>query len=172
MPPFPSGRRLSLLEDADIDDDDYEVLADAISVGGSLWPSAGMLCRYLMNDISEEIRGSSVMELGSGTGACGLFAAGLGASRVLLTDGSAALKALQMANIESNRHLFAEGTVIEAETHLWGQPLPSEAAHNFDFVIGSDLSALAALASPPFGAASLFSLTLVLLLRARGSQPT
>ena len=139
MPTLPSGQCLELREDANIYDSSYDLLADAISVGGSLWPSAAMLCRYLRD--MPNIRGSSVMELGSGTGACGIYSAALGASRVLLTDGSSALQTLQLANVGANEHLFDKSTLVSTAHYLWGQSLPDGAA-NFDFVIGSDLSEL------------------------------
>ena len=152
MPTLPSGQRLELQEDANIYDSSYDLLADAISVGGSVWPSAAMLCRYLRD--LPDIRGSSVMELGSGTGACGIYSAALGASRVLLTDGSSALQALQLANIGANEHLFGESTNVSTTQYLWGQPLPSGAA-GLDFVIGSDLSArLLRIAAMPCASAS------------------
>ena len=44
---------------------------------------------------ADDVAGASVLELGSGTGACGLYAAALGASRVVLTDGREGLLPLQ-----------------------------------------------------------------------------
>ena len=73
------------------DDDEDVVAAD---IGGEVWPAAAAMCAWLANHTAE-VQGRRVLELGSGTGACGLYAAALGASRVLLTDGgSAALREL------------------------------------------------------------------------------
>ena len=59
----------------------------------------GGLCRWLNGT---QLRGTSVLELGSGTGVGGMYAAGLGAREVLPTDGVAGLAELQRANIRQN----------------------------------------------------------------------
>ena len=79
------------------------------------------MCNWLANN-TDDICGSRVLELGSGTGACGLYAAGLGASRVLLTDGgSDALRELCKANAASNQHLFASGALMQVVPLRWGR---------------------------------------------------
>ena len=57
-----------------------------------------------------------MLELGAGTGISGLFAAGLGASRVVFTDGEDELVPLLEANAEQNRgrHLYGASTVVQA----------------------------------------------------------
>ena len=44
-----------------------------------VWASAPVLCEWLSGELKP---GDTVLELGSGTGAVGLYAAALGASRV------------------------------------------------------------------------------------------
>ena len=72
----------------------------ACPIGSAIWPAAAVLCRWLLS-VADDIRGSSILELGlcprihpmfttwheflactvgAGTGACGLYAAGVGAS--------------------------------------------------------------------------------------------
>ena len=53
--------------------------------GSTVWPAAAAFCRWLTEN-SDEICGSHVLELGSGTGGVGIFAAGLGA--IVATGGN------------------------------------------------------------------------------------
>ena len=71
LPPLPDGRALAI-ESAKIVD---------AGTGGKLWLSAAVLCRWLSSH-PDVVRGADVLELGCGTGAVGLYAAALGASRV------------------------------------------------------------------------------------------
>ena len=88
------------------------------------------------------------MELGCGTGAVGLYAAALGASRVALTDGGPpALLQLARANADANAQLY-DGEV-EVRPLEWGAPLGD--LGDCDVVLASDVTyaadALPALAS-------------------------
>ena len=132
LPALPGGGRLEViegLEDAG-EDEDEEALADLLSVGGTVWPSAAALCRW-MCDHATCVRGANVLELGCGTGVCGLFAAALGAKHTVLTDGSRRLLALSMANREANMlrgNLPGLGTSVTVDTahYLWNHsPLPT-----------------------------------------------
>ena len=55
------------------------------------------------------VKNSHVLELGCGTGAAGLFAAALGAQRVLLTDGQAPETQLAALNARRHAELLAAG---------------------------------------------------------------
>ena len=110
IPPLPSGDWLRLrdgpslleeLHDTTQELHDTTRTGDLASVGGTVWPAAATLCTW-MRAHAEDVKGASVLELGSGTGACGLYAAALGASRVVLTDGREGLKALQDDNFRRN----------------------------------------------------------------------
>ena len=99
------------------DDDDDD---DAADIGGEVWPAATALCAWLANHTAE-VQGTRVLELGAGTGVCGLYAAALGASRVLLTDGgSASLLELCERNVAANAPLFAPGTRVDTAPLRWG----------------------------------------------------
>ena len=122
----------------------YDDPSSAAGVGGEVWPAAEIMCRWL-RDSADEIGGARVLELGSGTGACGLYAACLGASHVFLTDGSDALRALCASNAEANAHLLVPGaaTRVEVESFAWGGcMLPPRIAScgGFDLIIGSDVT--------------------------------
>lgn len=80
-----------------------------------------------------------MLELGSGTGACGLYAASLGSARVLLTDGREGLLPLQQHNIDCNAPLLQRsGAQIDTMTLLWGVDKPPEGP--WDLILGSDVT--------------------------------
>ena len=103
IPPLPSGDWLRLRDGPSLLEELHDTTrtGDLASVGGTVWPAAATLCTW-MRAHAEDVKGASVLELGSGTGACGLYAAALGASRVVLTDGREGLKALQDDNFRRN----------------------------------------------------------------------
>ena len=132
LPPLPDGRRLSLATGS----------LDDCETGGRLWSSAAVLCRWQLRHAAE-VRGSSVLELGCGTGAVGLFAAALGARRVLLTDGGPeALLALARSNVEAARRaeLLEAGAEVEVASLVWGDASAAEATARHDLVLGSDVT--------------------------------
>ena len=110
--------------------------ADASLVGAEVWPAAAALCNW-MRDFTD-LRDLSVLEIGSGTGVCGLYAAGLGAGRVMLTDGGPpALEELTRRNIERNRPLTSR-CAVSFERLEWGDEKHLLASQRFDWVLASD----------------------------------
>ena len=79
VPTLPGGRRLQLAR------------LSHRSIGRQVWPGAPALCAYLREHARELLPprhgGGRVLELGCGTGVCGLYAAAMGA-RVTLSDSS------------------------------------------------------------------------------------
>ena len=97
LPPLPSGARLVIEEmraeshdeaasDSEEEhlwrriqryvatqDDDDDIAAD---IGGEVWPAATALCAWLANHTAA-VQGTRVLELGAGTGVCGIYAAAL-----------------------------------------------------------------------------------------------
>lgn len=111
------------------------------SLSGKLWPAASVLCEWLVLQ-HEELSACSVLELGAGTGACGLFAAALGATRVLLTDapGAESMQLLE-ANVQANAWLWDSAAHVAVAPLLWGAgQLPPErvAANAWGIVAGGD----------------------------------
>ena len=103
--------------------------------GGSLWPSASVVCRWLSRRPSE-VEGKAVLDLGCGTGAVGLYAAGLGARRTLLTDGCESVLANAQANIELNRSSLGAANVSTRQLKFGGGSDPPTGP--WDLVFASD----------------------------------
>ena len=113
-------------------------------IGGRVWEAASTLCRWLESEQSA-LRNTNVLELGSGTGVCGLYAASLGCRSVVLTDGGPpeVLELLE-GNIMRNRLRVtkaAGGPVeIRSKELRWGEEVEEEAMKGIRWVIGSDLT--------------------------------
>lgn len=128
------------MEDA-ADDEDADSLAELFTVGGTVWPCAAAMCRWLSSNHKDAVRDKAVLELGGGTGTCGLFAAACGASHVVMTDSEARLVKLMEHNAHRNMlvgNLPGLGTrlTLSYEQYLWNQSEPPSGP--FDLVIGSD----------------------------------
>ena len=96
-----------------------------------------MLARWLLDE-RKTVQGARVLELGSGTGAVGLFAAGCGASSVLLTDGDASLCSLAADNARDNAALMPDATVTTMR-YRWGGSVEALGGP-FDLALASDLT--------------------------------
>lgn len=118
LPSLPSGQSLQL-----------KTMHGSGILGASIWPAAAPLCSYLAkNQHTLNLPHAHCIELGAGTGAVGLFAAGLGCPSVVLTDcrpppdsamyttdggaelpsdGSDTLLEILKHNVEENRELIA-----------------------------------------------------------------
>ena len=132
LPPLPSGALLDI-RTLPADGDAH--------TGGRVWHSAPVMCRWLAT-LAAQIRGASVIELGCGTGACGIFCAALGASRVVLTDGGAEpLLELAARNLRVARATDAQVASCAAEVQRlgWGCEERLVPASGFHWIIGSDV---------------------------------
>lgn len=136
LPALPhSGGFLTLHESFDL------AAANGKELGGAVWPAAALMCRWLGEEV-DAIAGARVLELGCGTGACGLYAAALGAQTVTLTDGGGPeLLQLVRKNVEANRDRLADDTHVEVETLAWGDLGDSclAAGGEYDFVLAADV---------------------------------
>jgi predicted nicotinamide N-methyase len=128
LPPLPNGQRLRLRTLA-ADGDTF--------TGGRVWHSAPVLCRW-MADHAQHMHGRRVLDLGSGTGACGLYASGLGARSVVLSDGSLRLLELLEHNTSANRSRICNSVdVMQLEFGRSVHALPH--GPPIDVVLGSDI---------------------------------
>ena len=98
--------------------------------GEYIWPASLVLCDFLKRN-SELVRGKRVLELGSGTGIAGLYAAKLGAEHVTLTD----FIDWNIENIKINIKENGLDKVAEPRWFRWGTNL----CEKWDVIIGSDI---------------------------------
>jgi hypothetical protein len=132
LPPLPHGAYLKLRTLPANGDSD---------TGGRIWQSAPVLCRWLRG-FAAQVHGSAVLELGSGTGACGIYCAGLGAARVVLTDGgSPALLALAAQNARAATRISPKvaAAAVEVRTLTWGCEADQLPTGYFRWILGSDI---------------------------------
>lgn len=94
-------------------------------VGCVVWDAALLLAKYLdFNCQQLTLQSANVVELGAGTGFCGLMAAALGA-QVLITDLSYCVDIMRR-NVSKNKHLV--GNRIRVEEFDWNQTDPKSDA--------------------------------------------
>ena len=146
LPALPCGVHLSLCEALDVverfeatagelhPDADQEESSASIT-GATVWPCASVLCHW-MRDNAAVVQGAQVLELGAGTGACGLYAAGLGSAHVMLTDGREGLLALQAENFRRAKAVLPDSASVSMETYRWGTTVPPPGPWNL--VLASD----------------------------------
>lgn len=102
--------------------------------GGVVWEAANAVVLHLDDVYAPRGMGElgTVVELGSGTGLCGMACAALGAKRVLLTDLAEALPLLQR-----NASASQWTSQLEVHTLKWGETLPS-GCEPFGLVVACD----------------------------------
>jgi len=100
------------------------------SIGAVVWDSAIFMCEIL-DQAQKWIQDKDVVELGSGTGIVGIYAAKIGAKSCLLTD-KENITTLLKENIHSNKLQHK----VQAKTFSWGE---TNTKNTFDIIICSDL---------------------------------
>ena len=127
----------SLVLDSRAGEEDFvEPLFSDVWLGTEVWPAAVALVRALEVPPWREHLSEArlVVELGAGTGACGLAAAALGAHDVLLTDQPSLLPTC-LANVAAN----GMERCVRAEALEWTEALPvTVLPHGADLVLMSD----------------------------------
>lgn len=99
--------------------------------GEYVWPAGIIMCNFLKRN-PDVVKGKRVLELGSGTGITGLYAARLGAEHVTLTDFVDWNIETIKINIKKN-HLSHK---TEPRWFKWGTSLREK----WDVIIGSDIT--------------------------------
>lgn len=120
----------------------------SLGLGGCIWDGALVLSKYFAKNFElflPVFRDKTIMELGSGTGICGIIFSQFLPKTVFLTD-LQELSSLMRANIELNKELIVKDSQILVEELIWGKEgLPQidsiwrKASQNIDFIIASDL---------------------------------
>ena len=105
------------------------------STGAAVWNAGAALADYLAANPAA-VDGKLVLELGCGTGLCGLVASRLGAKAVLLTDGVDPVLERAQRNIEAN----VQDRKIRTRKLQWGTNAVEEQLRGkFDVVLASDV---------------------------------
>lgn len=107
------------------------------TTGAAVWNAGTALAGFLASN-GDLLAGKSVIELGCGTGLCGIVAARQGASRVLLTDGNRDLLPRVERNVAANLPA-AVARNVGVRTLQWGELVDGELLGTFDIVLGSDV---------------------------------
>ncbi|CAK0891021.1 unnamed protein product [Prorocentrum cordatum] len=133
VPALPSGRRLQIAEGVEGSD----------VLGSRVWPCAASMCSWL-REHAVQVESSNVLEVGSGTGVVGLFAAALGAAHVTLSDGGPqSLERLARHNVAVNQEagLIPASADVRVVSFQWGESAPRlGGGRAWDWVLGSDVT--------------------------------
>lgn len=106
------------------------------STGSDLWDSALVLAHNL-EALVPSLEGKTILELGSGTGAVGLYCSRcLGAKHVVLTDLPENLELLERNRIANG---ISETLVSIAPLDWMSEDFPDAALSGIDLIVGSDL---------------------------------
>jgi len=127
------------------DNKTLEIMQDLkFGYAGEVWDSALVLCNSAKKESFQKMfdfRDKQILELGSGTGICGLFLSALAPKKIILTDKSEAL-GLIAKNVEHNLKFISKNTELFIEEFNWGDQSKLKyfkENYKFDFIICSDV---------------------------------
>ena len=124
-----SGLSLAIMQDTEYEAEQLW----AMGCGNVVWEAAAATLRALDAEYSSKgLHGLRVLELGAGTGVCGIACAALGASAVILTDKP---DSLQVAR--KNALACPWSDVLQVQALDWSDP-EAGAGFEVDFVIACD----------------------------------
>jgi len=122
-----------------------EIIQDLkFGYSGEVWDSALVLCNSAKKETFQKMfdfKNKQILELGSGTGICGIFLSVFEPKRIILTDKKESLD-LIAKNLEKNRDFTSKNTDFAIEEFDWSdnQKLNYyKENYKFDFIICSDL---------------------------------
>lgn len=108
------------------------------TTGAAVW-TAGVSLASLLAREPELVKGKRILELGCGTGLCGIVAARLGAREVTLTDGNSDLLERVESNIAANLPNVPSSVDVRVRQLPWGEFVDSDLRGAYDVVLASDV---------------------------------
>mmetsp|Transcript_66311 Transcript_66311/g.128180 ORF Transcript_66311/g.128180 Transcript_66311/m.128180 type:complete len:490 (-) Transcript_66311:230-1699(-) len=108
--------------------DNPMLLCEAKNVGngGNIWHCSQALCEHLHD--RSLVPGCNIIELGAGTGVCGLICTQMGANSLLLTDLPRVCPVLQLNTMLNASFAGRSFPTISVVAWRWGDVMPAEAA--------------------------------------------
>lgn len=125
----------------EIDNSSLKINQDlSYGYAGEVWDAALVLTNFIINKDNKHtfyFQNKTILELGSGTGICGLTAAMKNPKRVFITDKEIGLI---RTNYEENKSIFPSSTEVEVIKLDWTQIEDYEKIQdNIDYIICSDI---------------------------------
>ena len=125
----------------EIDDACLKIIQDlSYGYAGEVWDAALVLTNFIINKDNKHtfsFQNKIVLELGSGTGICGLTAAMKSAKKVFITDKEIGLI---KTNYEENKYIYPSSTEVEVIQLDWTKKEDYEKIQdNIDYIICSDI---------------------------------
>jgi predicted nicotinamide N-methyase len=114
---------------------DYEIYS---GIGGRIWKSSIVLVSYIKNN-KLDLENKVVVEIGAGTGVCGLVASTYNAKSVFITDKDPGVLEVIQKNIHLNEERFKCKNVKVASLNWQDVSQYDNVTEPVDIIIGSDL---------------------------------